>query len=261
MLVDFHNDTMLIHFGALDPEQVIEKAVVRRSGKERKDLLGNRAERASRNHIVSERVPHLILVAVRTSHSVDGKWVVNFAHENWVARGIGNGASVHSELRTQQLREVPPAKLIRECGQAGVVRTGTKLKACVVDEKKRLICPLIDLRNPNGAAEVSTVLILLKRRFFLARGIPDKTCGVQRVVLQVIVQGAVVSVRARLEGKRDQTIRKPVLRVLNVVDHLKLANGFNRRMVLGDIPGESGAADRNSINVNLIRVTDPAADV
>src|SRR5882724_7119287 len=261
MLVDFHNDTVLIHFGALDPEQVVEKAVIRRGGKERKDVLGNRAERATRNHIVSERVPHLILVAVRTGHSVDRKWVVNFARENWVPRGIENGAPVHSELRTQQLREVPRAKLIRECGQAGVVRTGTKFKASIVDEEKCLVLPLIDLRYPNGPSEISSILVLLERRFLLARGVPDKTCGVQRVVLQVIVQGAVVSVCARLEGKRDQAIRKPVLCVLNVVDHLKLANGFNRRMVLGDIPGESGAADRNSVNVNLIRVADPAADV
>ncbi len=85
--------------------------------------------------------------------------------------------------------------------------------------------------------------------------------GVQRVILQVVEQAAVIGIGAGVEGEGYDAAGKTVLRALIVVDELELADGIDRRMVVADGAALVGVHDRDAVDIGLVRVADGTADV
>src|SRR5207245_4541508 len=84
--------------------------------------------------------------------------------------------------------------------QQGGSRRLTNLKAFVISEEERLVVAVIK-RQANRSADSGAELILAELGFGLTRKIGDEIVGVQSVVAEKLVGGAVVLVGARLDGR------------------------------------------------------------
>ena len=111
------------------------------------------------------------------------------------------------------------------------------------------------MRDANGSANGSAVLVLLEARLCAPKSIGVVARCVEHIVLQVVESAAVKRVCAGLEGERNGSLIQAVLRRLVAGDELELADGVNGRVIVGDVARFRGVHDRHAVDEHFIAIS------
>src|SRR5580658_5917322 len=169
MLIDLHDQAMLIDFGALLPVEVVIDGVVRCDRKALQNRLRDFAQagEATRNNVAGEWVSNLIRVSIGTNDIVNRKRIIDLSLIDRTAGRVSHRLAIDSQLWSERLRKVSTPVRRGERGERCVVRTRTVFEACVVHKEESLIATVVELGKAHRAAESSAKLVLLERRLLV----------------------------------------------------------------------------------------------